>query len=461
MFHSKKRKIAVVATGVGISLVVISLIFIGIGEIGELFSFIKYVLLQGLGIAIAVTAAIFFFLRVTWRLHSKPMAIAMGVFVLGVLAVAYAAGALPTTIQFPAYKQTFGPGHGPDLPLKNVYQFFRHLDDFDRVDEIARDPNDVPSPLVWEESVDVLDSEEGTTTVEMIEHESEVVEIFLETKEVLSEMGPEITFNYWTFDGQVPGPMLRVKEGDTVKLTITNNPSSLHNHNIDLHAVTGPGGGASVTSVAPGETKSFTFKALNPGLYVYHCAVANVPSHMAHGMYGMILVEPEGGLPEVDKEFYVMQGEFYSTGKIGQKGLQVFDTQAMLDGNPDYVVFNGRTGGITGKMKAEVGDTVRIFFGNGGVNLISSFHVIGEIFDRVYPEGAIGGELHKNVQTTTVPAGGATIVEFDVEYPGNYILVDHALARLDKGGWGVLEVTGEKDDEIFSSDSSEHDHASH
>jgi len=409
-------------------------------EIGETFSFLKYALVQGLALVVAIVALLFIVVRLVWRLHSKIMATAVAIFGLAIMIFYTISVGLPSGLQFPPLKNFFGPAHGPGLPLMNVFNFFQHIHNFEQVDDIARDPNDLPPPFAYNASTT------ASTT------DGNIVEVFLETKEVLSEMGPEITMNYWTFDGKVPGPMLRVKQGDTVKLTLTNNETSLHDHNIDLHAVTGPGGGAVVTRVKPGETKTFSFKAKHPGLFVYHCAVENVPTHMTHGMYGMILVEPEGGLLPVDKEFYVMQGEFYSTGGLGNKGLQVFDTNAMLGGNPTYVVFNGKTGGVNGKMHAKVGDKVRIYFGNGGVNLISSFHVIGEVFDTVYPEGAIGGGIHKNVQTTLVPAGGSTVVEFQVDYPGKYILVDHALARLDKGAWGVLEVTGDRDPEIFDGD---------
>ncbi len=310
----------------------------------------------------------------------------------------------------------------------------------DKVTDIARDPKDVSSSV---------------TRIA-----PDLVKISLETKEVIGSMADGVELNYWTFNGTVPGPFLRVNEGDTVELNLANNSSSVHNHNIDLHAVTGPGGGAGVTNIAPGESKTFSFKALNPGLYVYHCAHPNVATHMAHGMYGMILVEPKEGLPKVDKEFYIMQGEFYSKGDLGDKGLQIFDAQKMLDGKPEYVVFNGRTGGIIDKMQAKTGERIRIYVGNGGVNLISSFHVIGEIFDVVYPEGSmgLGTTVNKNIQTTLVPAGGATVVEFTVDVPGKYILVDHALARLDRGAWGTLEVTGDANPEIFNAGEGSHSH---
>ena len=271
----------------------------------------------------------------------------------------------------------------------------------------------------------------------------------IEAQEVIGEMAPGIFFNYWTYNGQVPGPFIRARVGDKINLTLKNHPSSLHHHSIDLHAVNGPGGGATVTMVEPGQSKTFSFKALNPGLYVYHCAHPNVATHMAHGMYGLILIEPEEGLPEVDKEFYVMQGEFYSAGNLGKYGLQVFDAKKMIDGHPEYIVFNGKTQALNGKMEVSVGDKVRLYVGNGGVNLISSFHVIGEIFDNVYPEAAIGSEPHRNIQTTLVPAGGASIVEFKVDVPGKYIIVDHALARLDRGAWGIMTAEGPENKEIF------------
>jgi nitrite reductase (NO-forming) len=245
--------------------------------------------------------------------------------------------------------------------------------------------------------------------------------------------------------------MYRVRVGDTVEVTLSNDPSSIHPHNIDLHAVTGTGGGAELSMVQPGETKSFRWKTLNPGLYEYHCATSNVSTHNAHGQYGLILVEPEGGLPPVDKEFYVMQGELYTMGGIGKKGLLAFDSYALLRGDPTYVTFNGRIESVP-RMKAKIGDRVRMYVGNGGVNLISSFHVIGEIFDTVYPEGALGdgSAVLKNVQTTVVPAGGSSIVEFTLDVPGKFILVDHALARLNKGAWAVLEVEGDPNPAIYS-----------
>ncbi|MGE3908701.1 MAG: copper-containing nitrite reductase [Chloroflexota bacterium] len=277
-----------------------------------------------------------------------------------------------------------------------------------------------------------------------------LVKFEVETRELTAMMDDGVAYTYWTFDGTVPGPMLRVRQGDTVELTLKNPAESKLSHSIDLHAVTGPGGGAKVTQIAPGESATFKFQALNPGVYVYHCASPLVPQHIANGMYGLIVVEPPEGLPPVDREFYVMQGDFYLEGDRAEHGLHDFSLQQMTDEHPNYVVFNGSVGALTGEnaLKAKVGDKVRIMFGVGGPNITSSFHVIGEIFDEVYPEGAIGAN-HRNVQTTLVPAGGATMVEFTVDYPGNYTLVDHSLGRMTKGAVGILSVDGEANHEIF------------
>lgn len=259
------------------------------------------------------------------------------------------------------------------------------------------------------------------------------------------------TFRYWTFNGTVPGPFVRVRVGDIVEVTLKNAEDSSMMHNVDFHAVTGPGGGAEATTAAPGETKGFTFKALNPGLYVYHCAVPPVAMHIANGMYGMILVEPEGGLPPVDREFYVMQGEIYTEETFGSSGLLTESYEKLLNERPEYFVLNGHVGALTEHfpLKAQVGETVRIYFGVGGPNFTSSFHVIGEIFDKVYQLGSVTSPPLTDVQTATVPAGGATIVEFKTEVPGRYVLVDHALSRVERGLAGFLIVEGEADHEIF------------
>ena len=282
------------------------------------------------------------------------------------------------------------------------------------------------------------------------DHATKVI-VNLEVIEKEMEMMDGVKYNFWTFGGQVPGKFIRVREGDLVEFHLKNDPSSKLPHNIDLHAVTGPGGGAVSTFTAPGHETQFSFTVLNPGLFIYHCATAPVGMHIANGMYGLILVEPKEGLPKVDKEFYVCQGDFYTKGGYGESGVQPFDMEKALEENPDYVVFNGKVGAMTGdnSLKAKVGETVRLFVGNGGPGLTSSFHVIGEIFDNVYPEG--GSTLNHNVQTTLIPPGGSAITEFKLEVPGNFILVDHAIFRaFNKGALGILKVDGPENKTIYS-----------
>lgn len=331
--------------------------------------------------------------------------------------------------------------------------------------------------------------------------ENKRIIITLEATQVVAELSDGVTYEYWTYNNQVPGPFLRVMEGDTVEIRLSHthdhsaslSPDYAHHslsvdflaqnvfadeghghddgdghatdaeeaahteeghdeHSIDLHAVLGPGGGANLTRVGPNETKAFQFKAMRPGLYVYHCASPHVPTHVANGMYGLILVEPKGGLPSVDREFYIIQGELYTKGPIGDVGHQAFSKEKLFAERPEYFVFNGRLGALSnnGALTAKVGERVRIFFGVGG-QLASNFHIIGEIFDNLYSEGDILSAPRKNVQTTLVPAGGAAMVEFTVEAPGTYLLVDHALTRaIDRGAVGQLIVEGDKRPEIYA-----------
>ena len=277
------------------------------------------------------------------------------------------------------------------------------------------------------------------------------VKVELEVREVDLEIAEGVTYTFWTFGGTVPGSFIRVRQGDTVEFHLNNHPDSKMPHNIDLHGVTGPGGGAASTFTAPGHGSQFTFKALNAGLYVYHCATAPVGMHVANGMYGLILVEPPEGLPKVDKEYYVMQGDFYTKGKYREKGLQPFDMEKAIEEHPTYVLFNGAEGALTGDkaLTAKVGETVRLYVGNGGPNLVSSFHVIGEIFDKVWYEG--GTRYQENVQTTLIPAGGAMIADFHLEVPGSYVLVDHSIFRaFNKGALAILKADGPENKEIYS-----------
>jgi nitrite reductase (NO-forming) len=327
-----------------------------------------------------------------------------------------------------------------DQDLKHIVAYIRTLErptteltstvESAEVLNVARDPSIVPPPI---------NRSEPTT-----------VKITLTIKEVTAELADGTTYTFWTFDNTVPGPLLRVMEGDTVELTLVNPTTSQVSHNIDLHAVNGPGGGAAVTDVAPGETKTFTFRALHPGVYVYHCAYPPPWHHIAQGMYGGILVEPKGGLPKVDQEFYVMQGEWYTLGAFGETGHQEFSPVKAMAEQPEYFTFNGHTEALTRfyPLQAKVGEKIRLYFGVGGPNVGSNFHVIGEIFDKVYsgsPETFVANE-----EAWYVPPGSVAAFEFELDVPGNYLLVDHALYRVSKGAAGVLVATGADNPEIYS-----------
>jgi nitrite reductase (NO-forming) len=299
--------------------------------------------------------------------------------------------------------------------------------------DVAHDPADIPLPIG--------------------RREPQTIRVDLEAIEIEAHLDANSTFRFWTFNARVPGPFIRVRVGDTVECYFKNAEDSEMAHNVDFHAVTGSGGGAVLSTSLPGEEHAFRFKALNPGLYVYHCAVAPVALHIANGMYGMILVEPEDGLPPVEREFYVMQGEIYTEEPFGSRGLLSESYEKLLHEQPEFFVFNGHVGALTDHfpMHANVGETVRIFFGVGGPNFISAFHVIGEIFDRAYTTGSLSNPPQTNVQTILVPPGGAAMVEFKCEVPGRYVLVDHALSRAERGLAGYLVVEGEDQPDIFQS----------
>jgi nitrite reductase (NO-forming) len=298
--------------------------------------------------------------------------------------------------------------------------------------DIAHDPADLPAPLA--------------------RREPQTVRVDLETIELEAHLGGESVFRFWTFNARVPGPFIRVRVGDTVEVHLKNDEESWMAHNVDFHAATGPGGGAVLTTASPGEERAFSFKALNPGLYVYHCAVPPVAMHISSGMYGLILVEPEEGLPPVDREFYVVQGEIYTEEAFGTPGLLTQSYDKLIAERPEYFVFNGHVGALTEHypLKAKVGETVRIFFGVGGPNYTSSFHVIGEIFDRAYQLGSLVSPPIESVQSIVVPPGSANIVEFKLQVPGRFVLVDHALSRAEKGLAGYLIVEGDPNPEIFN-----------
>ena len=346
---------------------------------------------------------------------------------LGALAVPAVAAAQDSAMNMGGMAMPTNSG----VPANTLSQRLYSINVRNGVADIAHDPTDLPPPIV--------------------RRTPDKVVVELETVEVEARLDEHTTYQFWTFNGRVPGPFVRVRVGDTVEVHLKNNENSTMMHNVDFHAVNGPGGGAGATSSNPGEEHHFTFKPLNPGIYVYHCAVAPVAMHISNGMYGLILVEPEEGLKPVDHEFYVMQGELYTEEAFGTAGLLNQSYDKLLNETPEYYVLNGHVGALTDHypLKAKVGETVRIFFGVGGPNKTSSFHVIGEIFDRAYQLGSVTSAPIENVQSIVVPPGSANIVEFKLDVPGRYVLVDHALSRAERGLAGYLIVEGDAKPDLF------------
>jgi nitrite reductase (NO-forming) len=220
---------------------------------------------------------------------------------------------------------------------------------------------------------------------------------------------------------------------------------------VDFHAVTGPGGGAASDTVIPGASATIEVRLLYPGLFMYHCAFGDVPEHIVRGMVGGILVDPAEPLPAVEHELYIVQSELYTA--AGAEGEPVVTARAAVtEEHPTHVLFNGVKGALLGENapRMQVGETMRIYFVNAGLNLISSFHAIGSHWDKVYQEGTLFNPPLRGSQTTLVPAGGSTIVELIGQVPATLVLVDHALARaFDKGALGQIIVEGEPNPEIF------------
>lgn len=292
--------------------------------------------------------------------------------------------------------------------------------------DIVRDPADVPPPI---------DSRAPTT-----------VHVTLTAEEVVGQLDPasSTTYRYWTFNGKVPGPMIRVRQGDMVEVTLRNDARSRMVHSVDFHAALGPGGGAAFSQVIPGQSKTFTFQATTPGLFVYHCGTPMIAEHIANGMYGLILVEPSAGLPHVDHEYYLMQGEIYAMAAKGKAGLQQFSDAKLVEEDPEYFVFNGAVDALTKQypLHANVSETIRLFFGDAGPNETSSLHVVGEIFTRDYALGSLTSPPLTGIQTASVPPGSAAILELTANVPGQFSVMDHAMARMAKGLLAMLEVTG-------------------
>jgi nitrite reductase (NO-forming) len=258
------------------------------------------------------------------------------------------------------------------------------------------------------------------------------------------------TYNAWTFNGQAPGPLVVVNEGDTIHFTLKNmDPTTPHS--MDFHAVhTSPS--KNFIDVKPNSSGNFTYKATNPGVFMYHCGTKPVLAHIANGMHGVIIVKPKNGYPtdsKIDKEFVIIENEWYKE----------HDFNDMMNGTPSEVVFSTKalkdgqenTNGDTFTLKehpllAKVGDHIRLYVNNVGPNQVSSFHVVGTLFDTVYLDGNPQNVLH-GMQTVMLPASGGAVVEFTVTEEGSYSIVTHQFNNVQKGAAAVIKVTKDgKDD---------------
>jgi nitrite reductase (NO-forming) len=310
-------------------------------------------------------------------------------------------------------------------------------------DQVAADPTDIPDPI---------DRDEPTTH-----------DVTLTVEEVTAEIEPGVTFDYLTFDGQIPGPMVRVRQGDTINFTMENLDGNQLPHNVDFHAVYGTGGGAVATTASPGSENSMKFQARYPGAFIYHCAVPRLDYHISAGMFGMIVVEPKGGLPEVDRELYFGQHELYTDKPTGEEGHHAPDPEAMAAEDPTYVLLNGEkyawAAANRGPIETNVGETVRVFMVDGGPNLSSNFHPIGNVWSRAYRDGGlpedgdVAAYADKHIQTMKVPPGSCMIGEMEMEVTERIKLVDHALSRVrHKGLLAEVDANGAEDEAIYDPD---------
>jgi nitrite reductase (NO-forming) len=248
------------------------------------------------------------------------------------------------------------------------------------------------------------------------------------------EVAPDKSLSAWTFDGTVPGPVIHVKQGDTIQFTL-NNESKMA-HAIDFHAArTAPN--VNYKNVNPGQSYTFTWKARDPGVFMYHCGSAPILQHLAEGMYGAVIVDPANApLPRADREFVFVQSEFYLGATNPDNGITPIDYQKALSGDADVVAFNGYANQYSDHpIAVKVGDKVRVYLVNAGPDHFSAVHVVGTIFDHVYVDGNPKNDL-QGVQTYTVAPGEGSVFDFTLYDPGTYPMVSHSFADATKGAGG-------------------------
>ena len=260
----------------------------------------------------------------------------------------------------------------------------------------------------------------------------------LEMQHVTLNVAPGVTYAGWIFGGRIPGPPLHVGQGDTVDFTLVNHANIPHS--MDFHAAEiAPS--KYYVNVMPGDSLHYRFEARVPGAFMYHCGTAPVAMHIANGMYGALVVDPARPRPKA-REFVLVQSEFYLSSSPGADGAHTLDWSKLLGLAPDHVVFNGRVSQYAEHpLDVAPGEMVRLYVVNAGPNRISSFHVVGGIFERVFQDGSPSNPL-VGVQTVNVPVGGGSIFEVRLREPGDYPFVSHAFADATKGAVGVLRALG-------------------
>lgn len=261
-----------------------------------------------------------------------------------------------------------------------------------------------------------------------------VKQITLHVKNITTEIAPGVPMDQWGFDGSVPGPALHVNVGDTINFTLVNDSNT--DHSIDFHAAQTPWN-INYVSIAAGKSLSFQWKADYPGVFMYHCGTPPVIHHLGMGMYGAIVVSSPD-LNPVDKEFVLVQSEFYVT--KGSNGIFQTDGTKLNLGNPDYVVFNGYANQYKDDpLTANPGQRIRLWVVNAGPTTFSAFHVIGAIFDTAYADGNPKNVQH-GAQTVTIPPGGGYMVELVIPQAGLYPFVTHSFASTGKGALGIIKI---------------------
>jgi nitrite reductase (NO-forming) len=262
------------------------------------------------------------------------------------------------------------------------------------------------------------------------------VNVTLTIKELLVTIAPNVAYRAWTFNGTVPGPIVRVRQGQTIHFTLVNDGTMPHS--IDFHATQTPWN-VNYQEVPAGKSFSFDWKANYPGVFMYHCGAPTVIYHIANGMYGQIIVDPANGWGTSAKEYGLVQSEFYTSQQ--SDGTYSIDPTKLTNDLPDYVVFNGYTNQYKlAPLTAKVGERIRLFILNAGPTEFSAFHVIGAIFSDVYMDGNPANRTVGN-QTITIPPGGGAVVELTIPDPGLYPFVTHSFASVGKGALGVIKVT--------------------